>query len=337
VDVLDGRLEVILREPAKPYRDRLVELVGLIDKTPTGHKLLDSFRDLAMAGQRPRVDVRPARAAVEDTPENSRVLWLRPDILRTQAPEIGVSADEGHAALVLWDLAMVHNGLVSLISPNPEKLDPIALHMTFRREFTESIEAARFRSTSVSLGNTRTDDRRVSLPGTLPAGTARLSAGMEPVGAGPSEGKVIPLQGPRPSIETLSPTPQLFEPPDPHPYPPTVTPPQPNPGKWTRLSQFARRPLDWMMRGVESVGRLFTRSHSVIETKASASDKAVGDIAHSTSDDDPSYAAAAVSTSRRQRSQKHKRTQSVAGSVRLDPKVGPTGSPRAPLLQDIKK
>jgi hypothetical protein len=124
-----------LSDAAKPHRDKVLDLLRVMDKVPAGRHLLVELRGLAQGGHVPVIDLRaddakPLGEAVEGTP-----VWRLPaDAVRQHATEIGVPPESRHAPAVFWDLISVRNALVRAAGMSADPLDPVRLQAQFRTE-----------------------------------------------------------------------------------------------------------------------------------------------------------------------------------------------------------
>jgi hypothetical protein len=104
-DTLDGYLNAYLAQSVKPHRDRLVDILRVIDGTTTGHELLDYFRDRASLNNVPMVNLLPPGAEVPDSAAAHDV-WLKEEALTGHAQEIGVSPETEYAPSVFQSLSI---------------------------------------------------------------------------------------------------------------------------------------------------------------------------------------------------------------------------------------
>ncbi|ANN79006.1 hypothetical protein [Bordetella flabilis] len=143
-DDLDGLLTAYLSDAAKPHRDKVLDLLRVMDTAPAGRHLLMELRGLAQGGHVPVIDLRagdakPLDEAVEGTP-----VWRLPaDAVRQHAAEVGVPPETQHAPAVFWDLISVRNTLVRLAGTSGEPLDPVQLQARFRTELNGGDDPAK--------------------------------------------------------------------------------------------------------------------------------------------------------------------------------------------------
>lgn len=140
LDPLDGFLDAYLAHAVKPHRERLVDILRVIENTPSGRTLLDHFRDRALQGNALVVNLLapgtplPEGAAAHD-------LWLNEADLTSHAQQIGVPPEVQYAPSVFQSLSMAR--MASLDTQHADSTpqhydDPAmqALQERFRQEMS---------------------------------------------------------------------------------------------------------------------------------------------------------------------------------------------------------
>lgn len=147
-DSLEGLLAVTLSPTVTPHRERLVDILKVIDRTQTGRELLYDFRTLAKHGQYPCVELADPKEAPQQEAAKPHALFLNLDTLTAGASEIGLSPEAEHASSVVSRLTEIRNALAlqgqegrlntSRLEALDVPMDPGVTVAAFRKELEAS-------------------------------------------------------------------------------------------------------------------------------------------------------------------------------------------------------
>jgi hypothetical protein len=256
-DELEGLLTAFMTDAAKPHRDKVVDLLRLMETAPTGRQLLMELRALAQGGSTPLIDLRAEGAKPLDEAGDETPVWRLPaEAVRQGAVQIGVPPETQHAPTAFWDLIGVRNALVRLGGTSEAPLDPVQLQAQFRAELKGGDDAGRNGGAGKQAeGGAQPLDpslHRASITTIRAAGSRPASlaeGGHLPAAPGaapaPPAGPVTPGAGTSPSTPTDPATSELtqFE-----PEPTQIA------SRQLRLVRWARSSLRWL-RGLMRRGR----------------------------------------------------------------------------------
>ncbi|HTK01409.1 MAG TPA: hypothetical protein VL522_17385 [Bordetella sp.] len=136
-DALDGYLDAYLAQPVKPHRDRLVDILRVINGTQTGHELLDYFRDRASLNNVPTVNLLAPGAEVPDS-SAAHDVWLKEEALTGHAQEIGVSPETEYAPSVFQSLSITRAAVLVRNYIDGSHKDLAAMQARFLAELNAS-------------------------------------------------------------------------------------------------------------------------------------------------------------------------------------------------------
>lgn len=149
-DDLNGLLDVYLAQPVREagYRERLIDIFGVIDRTPSGRAVLEYFRERARENHPLAVNLlAPGTPVAPDLA--SRDLWLPKDVLTAPAPDIGVTPEEHYAPTVFHALLVARNARVVEQYTDQTEHDLAETHVRFVKELAEQVDAPSTRRTVV--------------------------------------------------------------------------------------------------------------------------------------------------------------------------------------------
>lgn len=153
-----GLLLATLFFSATPYRERIVDILRVIQGTQRGRELLHDFRTLAAQGKYPSLDLADPGEIPGREADNPQGLFLSQDALTAGASEIGLSPEEEHAPAVVLRLTQIRNFL-ALHGQNGQSntsgmdvldvpMDPEATAAVFRQEL-EAAAASRSKAAAI--------------------------------------------------------------------------------------------------------------------------------------------------------------------------------------------
>ncbi|CAM3528037.1 hypothetical protein BOSP111201_10340 [Bordetella sputigena] len=149
-DDLNGLLDVYLAQSVKEagYRERLIDILGVIDRTSGGRAVLEYFRERARENRPLAVNLlAPGTAVAPDLA--SQDLWLPKDVLTAPAPDIGVTPEEHYAPAVFHALLVARNARVVEQYTEQTGHDLAETHARFVKELAEQVDAPSTRRTVV--------------------------------------------------------------------------------------------------------------------------------------------------------------------------------------------
>lgn len=140
-DDLNGLLDVYLAQPVREagYRERLIDIFGVIDKTPSGRAVLEYFRERARENHPLAVNLLvPASPVTQNLA--SQDLWLPRDVLTAPAPDIGVTPEEHYAPTVFGALLVARNGGAGEPYSGQTEHDLAETQARFLKELAEQVD-----------------------------------------------------------------------------------------------------------------------------------------------------------------------------------------------------
>lgn len=143
-DTLGGLMTATVAPAVQPYRERLLDILYVVDRTQIGRELLYDIRTLAGRGHHPFVDLAPPRDMPTREASKPHGLFLSEATLTAPASEIGLAPEVEHAPSVVLRLVQIRNALAARaqgnharpvrIEPIDVPMDPIATVVAFRKE-----------------------------------------------------------------------------------------------------------------------------------------------------------------------------------------------------------
>ncbi|ARP80671.1 hypothetical protein CAL12_07340 [Bordetella genomosp. 8] len=140
-DDLGGRLDVYLAQSVRDAgcRERLIDILGVIDAMPSGHEVLEYFRERARQDHPLAVHLLSSDAPVARDLA-SRDLWLSLDVLTAPAPDIGVPPERHYAAAVFQALLAARNACIVEQYANQSGQDLAETHRKFVNELAGQVD-----------------------------------------------------------------------------------------------------------------------------------------------------------------------------------------------------